>query len=187
MADKGFGSMDIADLVRMKVRTVPDWPENGVMFRDITTLLSDAKTFRILIDAFVAQYVDQRIDVVAGIDARGFILGAVVAYALNRGFVPIRKAGKLPFKTLTEEYALEYGKATIEIHADAIETGARVLLIDDLIATGGTMLAAVRLLECLGAGAIYPAAIIDLPDLGGSTTLTKQGFAPFSLCSFAGH
>ncbi len=179
--------MDIADYIRSRVRTVPDWPEQGVMFRDITTLLSDAKTFRVLIDAFVEEFVDQKIDVVAGIDARGFILGSVVAYGLNRGFVPVRKAGKLPFDTISEEYSLEYGKAAIQIHTDAIEKGARVLLMDDLIATGGTMLAAVRLLERLGAGAILPAAIIDLPDLGGSKALVDKGFRPFTLCTFAGH
>lgn len=179
--------MDIADYVRARVRTVPDWPEPGVMFRDITTLLADAKTFRIMIDAFVEQFLDQGIDVVAGIDARGFILGSVVAYGLNRGFVPIRKSGKLPFDTLTEEYALEYGRASIQIHADAIAPGARVLLMDDLIATGGTMQAAVRLLQRLGAGAVLPAAIIDLPDLGGSKALVEQGFPPFCLCTFDGH
>ena len=179
--------MDIADFIQTRVRTVADWPEPGVMFRDITTLLSDAKTFRVLIDAFVEQFLDQRIDVVAGIDARGFILGSVVAYGLNRGFVPIRKTGKLPFDTLTEEYSLEYGKASIQIHTDAIEKGARVLLMDDLIATGGTMLASVRLLERLGAGAILPAAIIDLPGLGGSKALVDKGLQPFTLCAFGGH
>ena len=179
--------IDIADFVRSRVRTVPDWPEQGVMFRDITTLLSDAKTFRVLIDAFVEQFLDQKIDVVAGIDARGFILGSVVAYGLNRGFVPVRKAGKLPFATISEEYSLEYGKASIQMHTDAIEKGARVLLMDDLIATGGTMLASVRLLERLGAGAILPAAIIDLPDVGGSKALANKGFRPFALCTFEGH
>ena len=179
--------IDIADFIRSRVRTVPDWPEQGVMFRDITTLLSDAKTFRVLIDAFVEQFLDQKIDVVAGIDARGFILGSVVAYGLNRGFVPVRKVGKLPFATISEEYSLEYGKAAIQIHTDAIQPGARVLLMDDLIATGGTMLAAVRLLERLNAGAIMPAAIIDLPDLGGSKSLVDKGFPPFTLCAFEGH
>jgi adenine phosphoribosyltransferase len=178
---------DLKDFIATRVRTVPDWPEPGVMFRDITTLLSDAKTFRVLIDAFVEQFLDQRIDVIAGIDARGFILGSVVAYGLNRGFVPVRKAGKLPFSTISEEYSLEYGKASIQMHTDAIAPGARVLLMDDLIATGGTMLAAVRLLERLGASAILPAAIIDLPDLGGSKALIAKGLEPFTLCSFSGH
>ena len=179
--------MLIEHLIRTSIRTVPNWPEPGVMFRDITPLLSDANTFRHSIDAFAAHFRDQRIDAVAGIDARGFVIGAAAAYAMNLGFVPVRKAGKLPFESLTEEYALEYGKASIQVHTDAIAKGARVLLIDDLIATGGTMLAAVRLLERLGAGAILPAAIIDLPDLGGSKALVDKGFRPFTLCAFGGH
>ena len=178
--------MSVEELIRTRIRTVPNWPQPGVMFRDITPLLSDAKTLRILIDAFVEQYADQRIDVVAGIDARGFIVGSVVAYGLNRGFVPVRKTGKLPFDTLSEDYALEYGTASLQIHTDAITPGARVLLMDDLIATGGTILAAVRLLERLGAAAILPAAIIDLPDLGGSKALGDKGFRPFTLCAFGG-
>ncbi len=157
------------------------------MFRDITPLLSDADTFRSIIDVFAKHFLDQRIDVVAGIDARGFVIGAAVAYAMKLGFVPVRKAGKLPFDTLTEEYALEYGKASIQIHQDAVSNGARVLLMDDLIATGGTMLAAARLLERLGAGAILPAAIIDLPALGGSKSLVAKGLRPFTLCAFDGH
>ena len=180
-------NLPLSDFIRSRVRTVPDWPQPGVMFRDITPLLSDAKTFRLLIDIFVHRFMDERIDVVAGIDARGFILGSVIAYELNRGFVPVRKSGKLPFDTITEEYSLEYGKASIQMHTDAIEKGARVLLMDDLIATGGTMLAAVRLLERLGASAILPAAIIDLPDLGGSKALADKGFRPFALCAFEGH
>lgn len=179
--------MTLDALIRSRIRTVPNWPEQGVMFRDITTLLSDAKTFRILIDNFVENFIDQRIDMVAGIDARGFILGAAVAHAMHLGFVPVRKAGKLPFDTLTEEYSLEYGKAAIQIHADAIASGARVLLVDDVIATGGTMLASVRLLERLGAAAILPAAIIDLPELGGSKALVDKGLRPFTLCAFDGH
>ncbi len=178
--------MLIEHLIRTSIRTVPNWPEPGVMFRDITPLLSDANTFRHIIDAFAAHFRDQRIDAVAGIDARGFVIGAATAYAMNLGFVPVRKAGKLPFESLTEEYALEYGKASIQVHTDAIAKGARVLLIDDLIATGGTMLAAVRLLEGLGADAILPAAIIDLPDLGGSKALVDKGFRPCTLCAFGG-
>ena len=179
--------MTIEQLIHTSIRTVPNWPEPGIMFRDITPLLSDAETFRNIIDAFATHFRNQRIDVVTGIDARGFVIGAAIAYAMNLGFVPVRKAGKLPFESLTEEYALEYGKASIQIHTDAIAKGARVLLIDDLIATGGTMLAAVRLLERLGAGAILPAAIIDLPDLGGSKALVDKGFRPFTLCAFGGH
>jgi adenine phosphoribosyltransferase len=130
---------------------VPDWPQPGVMFRDITPLLQNPKTLRVLIDVFVHRYMDQNLDLVAGIDARGFILGSIIAYELNLGFVPIRKKGKLPFQTVAEEYELEYGSATVEIHADACKPGDRVLLIDDLIATGGTMMAGRKLLERLGA------------------------------------
>ncbi|MBL8509895.1 MAG: adenine phosphoribosyltransferase, partial [Chitinimonas sp.] len=124
--------------IRDRIRTVPDWPQAGVQFRDITPLLQDPKTFRVLVDCFVHRYMDHDIDVVAGVDARGFILGAVIAYELNRGFVPVRKKGKLPFTTVAEEYELEYGSATVELHSDAITPGQRVLLIDDLVATGGT-------------------------------------------------
>ena len=167
--------MTTSDYVRSRVRAVPDWPSPGVMFRDITPLLSAPKTFRDLIDLFVHRFMDECIDVVAGIDARGFIIGSVIAYELNRGFVPVSKKGKLPFDTLIEDYVLEYGRS-----------GSRVLLIDDLIATGGTMLAAVRLLCRLGAGEILPAAIIDLPELGGSKALTASGVPPFVVCEFAG-
>ncbi|MBL8381347.1 MAG: adenine phosphoribosyltransferase [Burkholderiales bacterium] len=177
----------LSEFIRARVRTVPDWPAPGVMFRDITPLLSDPRTFRILIDLFVHRFMDERLDLVAGIDARGFILGSVIAYELNRGFVPIRKKGKLPYDTLTEEYELEYGSAAVQVHSDAVRAGASVLLIDDLIATGGTMLAALRLLRRLGAGRVQPAAIIDLPDLGGSRAIAVQGQAPYVVCTFEGH
>ena len=135
--------------LRNHIRTVPDWPVPGVYFRDITPLLQDPKVFRVLIDAFVHRYMEKnmRPDVVAGLDARGFILGAVIAYELNVGFVPIRKKGKLPFTTVQETYELEYGSATVEMHTDAVKAGDKVLLIDDLIATGGTMMAGKNLLE----------------------------------------
>ena len=134
--------LSVNEYLRQHIRTVPDWPAPGVQFRDITPLLQDPKVFRVLIDAFVHRYMDKalRPDVVAGLDARGFILGAVVAYELNVGFVPIRKKGKLPFTTVEETYELEYGSATVELHTDAVKAGDRVLLIDDLIATGGTMM-----------------------------------------------
>jgi adenine phosphoribosyltransferase len=180
-------NLPLSDYIRNRIRTVPDWPQAGVMFRDITPLLSDPKTFRILIDIFVHRFMDERVDVVAGIDARGFILGSVIAYELNRGFVPIRKKGKLPFETLTEEYELEYGSAAIQVHSDALDPGSRVLLIDDLIATGGTMQAAVKLLRRLGADEVMPAVIIDLPELGGSRALAAAGTEPFIICAFAGH
>ena len=175
--------------LRDHIRTVPDWPTPGVQFRDITPLLQDAKVFRVLIDAFVHRYMDpsMRPDIVAGLDARGFILGAVVAYELNVGFVPIRKKGKLPFTTVEETYELEYGSATVELHTDAVKAGHRVLLIVDLIATGGTMMAGRRLLERLGATVMEGAAIVDLPELGGSQKLRESGLPLFTLVDFAGH
>ena len=177
-----------SDFLRQHIRTVPDWPAPGVQFRDITPLLQDPAVFRVLIQAFVQRYAqeERRPDVVAGLDARGFILGAVVAYGLNVGFVPIRKKGKLPFTTVAETYELEYGSATVELHTDAVEPGQRVLLIDDLIATGGTMMAGRKLLEKLGASVIEGAAIVNLPELGGSERLLDSGLALFTLVDFAG-
>lgn len=175
--------------LRDHIRTVPDWPTPGVQFRDITPLLQDAKVFRVLIDAFVHRYMDpaMRPDVVAGLDARGFILGAVIAYELNVGFVPVRKKGKLPFTTVEETYELEYGSATVELHTDAVKAGDRVLLIDDLIATGGTMMAGKKLLEKLGAHVMEGAAIVDLPELGGSDKLRAAGLPLFTLLHFDGN
>lgn len=180
---------NVTDYLRDHIRTVPDWPAPGVQFRDITPLLQDAKVFRVLIDAFVHRYMDAdlRPDVVAGLDARGFILGSVVAYELNIGFVPIRKKGKLPFTTVEETYELEYGSATVELHTDAVHAGNRVLLIDDLIATGGTMMAGKKLLERLGAVVMEGAAIVDLPELGGSEKLRASGLPLFTLLDFSGH
>jgi adenine phosphoribosyltransferase len=181
-------NLSISQYLRNHIRTVPDWPAPGVQFRDITPLLQDAKVFRILIDAFVHRYMDSamRPDVVAGLDARGFIVGSVVAYELNVGFVPIRKKGKLPFTTVEETYELEYGSATVELHSDAVKPGQRVLLIDDLIATGGTMMAGKNLLERQGAIVMEGAAIIDIPELGGSKKLKDSGLALFTLIDFAG-
>ncbi len=155
-----------AAYIKSQIRTVPDWPAPGVQFRDITPLLKNPRTLRVLIDVFVHRYMTQRPDYIAGLDARGFILGSILAYELNIGFIPIRKKGKLPYQTVAEEYELEYGSATVEIHADACGPGDRVLLIDDLVATGGTMLAGKKLLERLGATVIEGAAIVDLPELG---------------------
>ena len=179
---------DPASYLRCHIRTVPDWPAPGVQFRDITPLLQDPQVFRVLIEAFVHRYRDPalRPDVVAGLDARGFILGAVVAYELGVGFVPIRKKGKLPFTTVQETYELEYGSATVELHTDAVKKGDRVLLIDDLIATGGTMLAGKKLLEKLGATVTEGAAIVDLPELGGSSRLKAEGLPLFTLVDFPG-
>lgn len=168
------------------IRTVPDWPKAGVQFRDVTTLMSDAKVFRQLIDAFVHRYHRQPIDAVLGIDARGFILGAPLAYELGTAFVPVRKQGKLPFDTLEEAYELEYGKAVLQIHADALSPGQRVLVVDDLVATGGTLLAACSLARRLGAEVAECACIVDLPELGGSASIARAGYPFYALSSFAG-
>jgi len=179
----------VSHYLRCHIRTVPDWPAPGVQFRDITPLLQNPKVFRVLIDAFVHRYMDPtlRPDVVAGLDARGFILGSVIAYELNVGFVPIRKKGKLPFATVQETYELEYGSATVELHTDAVQAGQKVLLIDDLIATGGTMMAGRKLLEKLGAHVMEGAAIVNLPELGGSNKLRASGLPLFTLIDFSGH
>ena len=182
--------MNVHEFLKDHIRTVPDWPAPGVQFRDITPLLQDPRVFRVLIDAFVHRYMDPalRPDVVAGLDARGFILGSVIAYELGLGFVPIRKKGKLPFTTVEETYELEYGSATVELHTDAVKPGDKVLLIDDLIATGGTMMAGKKLIEKLGATVMEGAAIVDLPELGGSELLRTTGKLPlFTLVDFAGH
>lgn len=181
-------NLSVNEYLKNHIRTVPNWPTPGVQFRDITPLLQNAKVFRVLIDAFVHRYMDSamRPDVVAGLDARGFILGAVIAYELGVGFVPIRKKGKLPFTTVEETYELEYGSATVELHTDAVKPGDRVLLIDDLIATGGTMTAGMKLLEKLGARVMEGAAIVDLPELGGSDSLRAAGLPLFTLLDFAG-
>jgi adenine phosphoribosyltransferase len=181
--------MDISSYLKNHIRTVPDWPAPGVQFRDITPLLQNPQVFRVLIDAFVHRYMDPalRPSVVAGLDARGFIIGSVIAYELGVGFVPIRKKGKLPFTTVEETYELEYGSATVELHTDAVKSGDRVVLIDDLIATGGTMMAGARLLEKLGAEVIEGAAIVDLPELGGSAKVRESGLKLHTLLQFAGH
>ena len=175
-----------ADYIRSHIRTVPDWPVAGVQFRDITPLLSNPRVFRVLIDQFVHRYFEQRPSAIAGLDARGFIIGSVLAYELGVGFIPIRKQGKLPFTTVAESYELEYGSATVEIHADAVKPGDRLVLIDDLVATGGTMLAGARLLQRLGAELIECGAIVDLPELGGSAKLREAGLQLFSLLDFDG-
>ena len=182
-------ALNVNDYLKSHMRTVPDWPAPGVQFRDITPLLQDPRVFRVLIDAFVHRYMaaGMRPDVVAGLDARGFILGSVIAYELGLGFVPIRKKGKLPFTTVEETYELEYGSATVELHTDAVQPGQRVLLIDDLIATGGTMMAGKKLLEKLGATVMEGAAIVDLPELGGSDKLRQAGLELFTLVAFEGH
>ncbi|ASP40183.1 adenine phosphoribosyltransferase [Bacterioplanes sanyensis] len=173
--------------IREAIRTVPNWPEPGVMFRDIMPLLQRRDIFRKLIDSFVHRYQNMQLDAVAAIDARGFILGAPLAYELGLSLVPVRKKGKLPFDTVTQEYDLEYGSASIELHTDAFAAGDRVLVMDDLIATGGTMLAACELVRQLQAEVVEVSAIIDLPDLGGSDKLRAAGFDVYAVCEFDGH
>ena len=175
---------DNAEFIRRTIRSVPDWPQPGVTFRDITPVLQDPRAFRVLIDLFVYRYMRQRLDLVAGVDARGFIVGSVLAYELNLGFVPVRKKGKLPYRTVAEEYSLEYGNAAVEMHTDSVRTGQRVLLVDDLIATGGTMPAAIKLLQRLGANVVEAAAIIDLPDLGGSAKVAATGTPLYTVCQY---
>jgi adenine phosphoribosyltransferase len=169
------------------IRTIPDFPKPGIQFRDIMTLFGDARAFGRAVDELVEPYVDLRVDKVAGIEARGFILGGIVARELGTAFVPVRKKGKLPFQTLQQEYALEYGVDTIEIHVDAIQPGDRVLVVDDLIATGGTAQAAVKLIERAGGDVIGLSFVIDLPELGGAAKLRAEGKVVRTLCAFEGH
>ena len=172
--------------VKSSIRTVPHYPKQGIMFRDITTLLKDAAAFRATVDELAQRYADVKIDKSAGIESRGFILGAPLAYALGKGFVPIRKKGKLPTETIGHDYDLEYGTDRIEIHTDAIAQGEKVLLVDDLIATGGTAEAACKLIEKIGGEIVECCFIIDLPDIGGRARLEKHGHKVFALCEFEG-
>ncbi|GJD95541.1 adenine phosphoribosyltransferase [Methylobacterium iners] len=169
------------------IRSIPDYPKPGIIFRDITTLLSDPRAFRRAVDALVHPYAGGRIDQVAGIEARGFILGGAVAHQLSSGFVPIRKKGKLPHKTVSIAYALEYGTDEMEIHVDAIKPGDRVLLVDDLIATGGTACAAVNLLRQIGAEVVAACFVIDLPEIGGAEKLRALDVPVRTLMEFEGH
>ncbi|MGJ3232108.1 MAG: adenine phosphoribosyltransferase [Oceanicaulis sp.] len=172
--------------IRQAIRTIPDYPKPGIMFRDVTTLLGDAGAFRAAVDALVYPHAGAKIDKVAGIEARGFILGGAVAHQLSVGFVPVRKKGKLPHNTLSQAYELEYGVDEVEIHADAVKPGERVLLVDDLIATGGTAEAAILLLRNAGAEVIGASFVIDLPDLGGAKRLEAMGVKAASLVAFEG-
>ena len=173
--------------VKDYIRTIPDFPHAGIMFRDVTTLFDDPDGFQLAIKQLVAPYLGQKIDKVAGLEARGFILGGAVAYHLGCGFVPIRKQGKLPGSVISQEYTLEYGQAVLELHEDAIEAGETVLVVDDLLATGGTAAAGVKLIERLGGDVTACAFVIDLPELGGSKKLQAMGLPLHSLCSFEGH
>ena len=173
--------------IRAYIRTIADYPKAGIQFRDITTLLKDAAAFNAAIDTLALHYADTPLDKVVGIESRGFIIGAALASKLGLGFVPVRKAGKLPAATLTQTYALEYGEDALELHTDAIAPGERVLLIDDLIATGGTALAAVALIRRLGGVAEHAGFIIDLPALSGMQQLQANDVQTFALCQFEGH
>lgn len=173
--------------IKQYIRTVPDYPKPGILFRDVTTLMQDARGFRQAVDALVQLHVGAEIDLVAGIEARGFILGGAVAHQLGKGFVPVRKKGKLPWETLGQEYELEYGTDVVEIHKDAVFTGANVLLVDDLIATGGTAEAAVKLIGRTGGNVLGASFVIELPELGGRQRLEAMDIEVLSLCSFEGH
>lgn len=174
--------------IKSLIRTVPDYPKKGIMFRDITTLIGDPVGFRLVIDNLTQRYIkgDIDFDIIVGIEARGFIMGGALSYTLGKGFVPIRKPGKLPGAVVSQEYDLEYGTDKVEIHEDALKKGAKVLLVDDLLATGGTALAAAALIEKLGATVVETAFIVNLPDVGGEKKLIEKGYAVYSLTEFEG-
>lgn len=174
----------MADLIKARVRTVRGWPRPGVNFRDVTTLFSEPELFSAMLAAFVTEGERRRAEVVAAVEARGFVFGGAVADRMRLPFAPVRKRGKLPWRTVAGEYELEYGKAEVEIHTDACRPGQRVVLVDDLIATGGTMLAAARLFQTIGGVVAGVMAAIDLPELGGSQRLREAGFSVYALCAF---
>jgi len=178
------GFKESCEYIKSKVRSIPDWPINGVIFRDITTLLQDPKAYKAICSIFYNRYVDRKVDKIVGIDARGFLFGSILAYELNIGFVPIRKKGKLPYKTISESYSLEYGEETIEIHEDAISSGERIVIIDDLMATGGTIAASASLVEKLGGDILECAFVIELPDLKGRDKMGNQDC--FAIVEFEG-
>lgn len=168
------------------IRTIPDFPKPGIQFRDVTTLFADPRGFRMAVDQLLQPYAGMSIDQVVGLEARGFILGGAVAHQLSTGFVPIRKKGKLPAATLSEDYVLEYGTASVEVHDDAITAGEDVLLVDDLLATGGTAEAGIKLIERLGGRVVGCAFVVDLPDLGGRGKLEAMGFEVHALTAYSG-
>lgn len=172
--------------VKDYIRTIENFPHDGIMFRDVTTLFADPRGFRMSVDQLLSPYAGMRIDKVAGLEARGFILGGAVAHQLSTGFVPIRKQGKLPGRTIAQAYKLEYGEAVVEVHDDAFQPGEKVLLVDDLLATGGTAEAGIKLIERLGAEVVGCAFVVDLPDLGGRAKLEKLGMKVHALCAFGG-
>jgi adenine phosphoribosyltransferase len=179
--------MSLETDLRSAIRNIPDYPKKGIMFRDITTLLGDARAFRRAVDEMVQPWAGSKIDKVAGIEARGFILGGAVAHQVSAGFVPIRKKGKLPHTTVRIAYSLEYGVDEMEMHDDAIKPGERVILVDDLIATGGTAEGATKLLRQMGAEVLAACFVIDLPELGGADKLRKMNVPVRTLISFEGH
>ena len=172
--------------VRDYIRSIYDFPHEGIIFRDVTTLFADARGFRMAVDQILHAYAGQKIDKVVGLEARGFILGGAIAHQLSVGFVPIRKKGKLPGAVISQAYTLEYGEAVMEVHDDALQPGEKVLIVDDLLATGGTCEAGIRLCERLGAEIVGCAFVIDLPDLGGRALLEKLGMKVHVLCDFDG-
>jgi len=173
--------------IKSRIRTVKDFPRQDILFRDVTSLIADPVGLRLCVDDFVARYRHVAFDLVVGIDSRGFIFGAALAYTLGKGFIPIRKRGKLPAQTISQTYELEYGTDTLEIHRDAIRPGQRALIIDDLIATGGTALAAIKLVRTLGGEVIEFAAVVDLPDIGGSRRIHDAGVKTYCQTCFEGH
>ena len=178
--------MNIEEILKSKIRNIPDFPKKGIVFRDITTLLVDPYSFRLTIDTLAWRYSKMEIDVIAGIEARGFLIGGAVAYELRKGLVPIRKKGKLPFETVSHEYELEYGFDSIEVHIDAVKKGDRVLIIDDLLATGGTSLACAHLIEKIGGKVAELAFIVDLPDVGGRKKIEQAGYNMYALVQYEG-
>lgn len=172
--------------VKDYIRTIVDFPHEGIMFRDVTTLFADPRGMRLAIDQLLDPYVGMQIDKVVGLEARGFILGGAIAHQLSIGFVPIRKKGKLPGAVISEEYKLEYGEAVVEVHDDAIQPGEKILIVDDLLATGGTAEAGIKLVERLGGEIVGCAFIVDLPDLGGRKLLKDLGYDIHALCQFEG-
>jgi adenine phosphoribosyltransferase len=172
--------------IKSRIRTVPDFPKKGIMFRDVTSLIGDPLGLRLSVDDFAKHYADADIDLIVGIDSRGFIFGAALAYLLDKGLILVRKKGKLPAETVSETYELEYGTDTLEIHKDAIKDGQKVLIIDDLIATGGTAVAAINLVRKLGAEVVGFAAVVDLPDIGGSKKIADTGVIVYSQTAFEG-
>jgi adenine phosphoribosyltransferase len=178
--------MSYQDKIKSKIRNIVDFPKKGIIFRDITTLIQDKEGFNLVVKTLVDRYLSEEIDIVAAIEARGFIIGGAVAYQLGKGFVPLRKVGKLPYETISHEYELEYGTDTIEVHTDSIPKGSKVLLLDDLLATGGTSLAGAKLIEKSGGKVVELAFIVDLPDVGGRAKITEAGYKSFALCEFEG-